>query len=56
MVATDGREKRAPLDNLASVLSNALFLHAYKPCYAEPGVSARRLASPKLRLQRLEHY
>jgi len=44
MVATDGREKRAPLGNLARVLGNALFSHAYKFCYAEPGVGASRLA------------
>ena len=44
MVATDGREKRAPLDNRARALGNALFSHAYKFYYAEPGVSASRLA------------
>src|ERR1700691_3724613 len=44
MVAADGREKPAPLDDLARVLGNALFSHAYKLCYAEPGVSARRFA------------
>jgi len=44
MVATDGREKRAPLDNLARVLRNALFSTAYKLSYAEPGVGARRFA------------
>jgi len=42
MVAADGPEKRAPSRQSCSRTWNALFSHAYKLSYAEPGVSARR--------------